>query len=48
MVVDVEVKILQGFAGSPEQQEVEKERGEGAASRGQPGCGQPLASLLII
>ena len=31
MVVEVEVKILQGFAGSPEQEEVEKERGEGAA-----------------
>ena len=32
MVVEVEVKILQGFAGRPEQEEVEKERGQGAAS----------------
>ena len=32
MVVEVEEKILQGFAKYPEQEEVEKERGEGAAS----------------
>ena len=34
MVVEVEVKILQGFAKHPEQEIVEEEREEGAASKG--------------
>ena len=34
MVVEVEKKILQGFAGSPEQDYVENERGGEAAKRG--------------
>ena len=34
MVVEVEVKNLQGFAKHPEQEEVEKERGQEAAKRG--------------
>ena len=34
MVVEVEEKILQGFAKHPEQGEVEEEREQGAASNG--------------
>ena len=34
MVVEVEEKILQGFAKHPEQEDVEKERGQEVASKG--------------
>ena len=45
MVVEVEVKILQGFTKHPEQEEVEKERGQGAASKGLLGVRLPSPCL---
>ena len=47
MVVEVEEKILQGFAKHPEQEEVEEEREREAASSCSKGAASPpLASPL--
>ena len=48
MVVEVEVKILQGFAKHPEQEDVEKESEREAASSRLQGCGQPSPCLSFI
>ena len=43
MVVEVEEKILQGFAKHPKQEDVEREREEGAANSWAPRGGASLA-----
>ena len=48
MVVEMEEKILQGFAKHPEQGIVEKERGKEAASKGLKGVRPPLPLPLLI
>ena len=48
MVVEVEEKILQGFAKHPEQGIVEREGTGGGQQGGSLGCGHPFASLLFI